>query len=63
MINKIKHFFEGNKRKTTKYKGFSDFFMNAPGKIKKEVITEAAHRANEDQLKVFNKVRAKGCYE
>lgn len=60
MIDKIKHFFGVEKGKTPKYGGFSDFFMNAPEKTKKEVITEAAHKANEDQLRVFNKARTEG---
>lgn len=59
MINKITKFFKGEKEKTAKYGGFSDFFIHAPREAKEKVIAEAAHKANEDQLKVFNEARVK----
>lgn len=56
MINKIKQLFKKKEvLKPEKYTGLSDFFLNASTTEKKEVIREAAKRANEDQLKVFNK--------
>ncbi len=42
-----------------KYAGFSDFFIRASSDEKKKVITEAARRANADQLEVFEKARIK----
>jgi hypothetical protein len=59
MINKITQFFKGNKEENHKYKGLSDFFRHAPKETKEKVIAEAARRANEDQLKVFNDARVK----
>lgn len=46
-------------KKTKEYSGISDFLLNASDAEKKEVITEAAKRANDDQLKVFNAARLK----
>ena len=55
MINKVKNFFKRNQNNKSKDGGFSDFFTNASDKVKREIIIEAARKANEDQLKVFNK--------
>lgn len=38
---------------TKKYESLSDFFMNAPADEQRRIFTEAAHRANEDQMKIF----------
>ena len=60
MIKAIKNLFSSKKAdKNRKYSGFSDFFQHAPENEKKEVITEAARRANEDQFNVFTKARIK----
>lgn len=59
MIKKITEFFKGKKEENTKYSGFSDFFKHAPKGAKERVIAEAARKANEDQLKVFNEARIK----
>ena len=40
-----------------KYKGLSDFFMHAPADEQKKVFTEAARKANEDQMKVFKQAQ------
>lgn len=47
------------KRKTAIYEGLADFFLHAPVDEKKKVIKEAAHKANEDQLKVYKEARLK----
>lgn len=57
MIEAIKKLFATKKK--TKYSGFSDFFLHAPEDVKKEVITEAARKSNEDQLKIFKKSHLK----
>ena len=57
MIQAIKKIF--NKNKDRNYKGFSDFFLNAPEKAKKDVITEAVRKANKDQLELFKRARLK----
>ena len=44
---------------TYKAEGFSDFFRNAPEEAKEKVLKEAAHRANEDQRRVFEQVQLK----
>ncbi len=47
----------------TKYKEksgrFSDFFLHTSDNEKKEVLKEAARRANEEQREVFMKARLK----
>jgi len=47
---------EGN---VSVYEGLSDFFLRAPVDEKKKIIEKAAHKANEDQSKVFNEARLK----
>lgn len=47
---------EGN---VSTYEGLSDFFLRAPVDEKKKVIETAAHKANEDQNRVFNEARLK----
>jgi hypothetical protein len=42
-----------DKKCKSKYGSFSEFFLNASDKEKKEVITKAARQANEEQRKVF----------
>jgi len=59
MIHQITSFFTRKKGKATTYSGFSDFFMHAPKEAKEKVIAEAARKANEDQLKIFNEARMK----
>jgi len=36
---------------------FSEFFLRASEEEIKKVLTEAAHKANEDQLRLFKKSR------
>ncbi|HYC34304.1 MAG TPA: hypothetical protein VEC13_01075 [Candidatus Paceibacterota bacterium] len=43
----------------SKYKGFSDFMLHASLEEKKKVIAEAAHKSNEDQMKVFQESKLK----
>lgn len=49
--------------KKTKYKEksgrFSDFFLHTPDKEKKEILREAARKANEEQREIFMKSRLK----
>ena len=52
-------FRDKNEVSTEKYSGLSDFFLRAPAKEKREVIGEAARKANEDQYEVFEKARLK----
>ena len=60
MIQQIKNFFKGKTEvKTREYTGFSDFFLHAPLEEQKRVITEAAQKANEDQMKVFKEAQLK----
>jgi len=58
MIKILKNLFNKGE-KDRKYKGFSDFFLHAPEDVKREVITEAARKANEDQSELFTKARLK----
>jgi len=58
----LKNLFENNESPARtpylkEYKGFSDFFLNAPNKEKIVVFTEAARRANEDQRNTIEKAR------
>lgn len=58
MKKMIKKLFNGKKdTDLSEYKGFSDFFLRAPENTKKEVIAEAARKANEDQMKVFKQAQ------
>ncbi len=60
MIRTITRLFKGkNKESASEYAGLSDFLLRASSDEKKRIITEAAHRANEDQFKVFSKARLK----
>ncbi|MEK9131412.1 MAG: hypothetical protein AAB447_00705 [Patescibacteria group bacterium] len=60
MIKKIKAFFMTKKPESLeKYTGVSDFMVHASYDTKKKVFTEAARRANEDQLKTFREARLK----
>ena len=55
----LKKLFAGKKNTDlSQYKGFSDFFLHAPENIKREVIAEAARKANEDQMKVFKQAQS-----
>ncbi|MBI2444364.1 MAG: hypothetical protein HYV42_03965 [Candidatus Magasanikbacteria bacterium] len=38
---------------------FSDFFLHASDEQKRKVFTEAAKRANEEQMEVFKKLHLK----
>jgi hypothetical protein len=60
MIQQIKNFFKGKAAaKPREYSGLSDFLLHAPLEEQKRVITEAAHKANEDQMKVFKAAQIK----
>lgn len=60
MLKSIKNMFSRNQTKSVSdYAGFSDFFLNAPADLKKKVITDAAKKANEDQLELFNRANLK----
>lgn len=60
MIKKLKIYLGfGPKRTISDYSGFSDFFLHAPDEEKKQVIKEAAERANSDQMKIFKEARFK----
>ena len=59
MITAIKNFFGGKKSEAVEYTGLADFFLHASSNEKKKVITEAARKANDDQLKVFNEALLK----
>jgi len=56
MIDMIKNIFKRkNKGNDSEYTGLSDFLLRASPEEKKKIITEAARRANSDQLEIFNK--------
>ena len=58
MKNMIKNLFKGKKTdETRKYNSASDFFMHASADEQKRVFTEAARKANEDQMKVFKRAQ------
>lgn len=59
MIQAIKNIFKKKNDELAEYKGMADFFLRAPDDLKKKVMTEAARRANEDQMKVFQEARLK----
>ena len=60
MIKTITRFFRPkNRENTSEYAGLSDFLLRASSDEKKKIITEAAHRSNEDQFKVFSKAQLK----
>lgn len=60
MMDKIKNLFKNKKaEEVKKYTSASDFFMHAPADEQKKVFTEAARRANEDQMKIFQEARMK----
>jgi hypothetical protein len=60
MINKLKNLFKRRKMEDSKkYEGLSDFFTRAPADEQKKVFTEAARRANEDQMKIFKEAGIK----
>lgn len=60
MISRIINFFKGKKAiKPREYSGLSDFLLHAPLEEQKKAIAKAAHKANEDQLKVFEAARLK----
>lgn len=60
MIAMLKKLFTFRKNTDlSEYSGFSDFFLRASEDTKKKVITEAARKANEDQLKVFKDAQLK----
>lgn len=60
MKNLLASLFGGKTERTSSvYEGFSDFFLRAPVDEKKKVITEAAHKANEDQRRVLQESRLK----
>lgn len=54
----LKNIFKGKKTEAPeKYNGLSDFLMRAPADEQKRVFTEAARKANEDQMKVFKRAQ------
>ena len=55
---KLPNFFRKTKQKE-KTKGFSEFFHHASPVEKIKVFTEAARRANEEQLEVFTRSQLK----
>lgn len=60
MISQLMNLFKGKKAtKPREYSGLSDFFLHAPLEEQIRVITEAAQKANEDQMKVFEAARLK----
>jgi len=58
MFTKVLNIFKKPK-KTEKYTGFSDFFLNASPKEIEAVVKEAAHKSNEDQQETFRKSQLK----
>lgn len=58
MLMKLINFFKRNGKKT-KSGRFSDFFLYATEKEKKEVLKEAARKANKDQRELFSSSRLK----
>ncbi len=59
MMNKLKNLFKKKNDELAEYKGVADFFLRAPDDLKKKVVAEAARRANEDQMKIFQEARMK----
>ncbi|MFA6554537.1 MAG: hypothetical protein WCS89_03440 [Candidatus Paceibacterota bacterium] len=60
MLNKLKNIFRRKKSEDTKkYESLSDFFMHAPADEQKKVFTEAARKANEDQMRIFKQAQLK----
>ena len=58
MMKLLKSIFKSKETKgPEKYKGLSDFLMHAPLDEQKKVFTEAARKANEDQMKVFKQAQ------
>lgn len=43
--------------KRPEIRSFSDFFLHATDAEKEAVLTKAAHRANEEQLRVFTEAK------
>jgi len=59
-MKQIITFFKGRKAsRAREYTGLSDFLLHAPLEEQKKAIARAAHKANEDQLKVFEAARLK----
>ena len=60
MIERLKTLFKGSKQKgISGYAGLSDFLVHAPEERKKAVFSEAARRANKDQMETFVKSQIK----
>lgn len=60
MIQKILNLFMPKTHKIAqKYSGLSDFMLNATPEEQKQVFTQAAQKANEDQMKVFREAQLK----
>lgn len=58
MKKMLKKLFAGKKNTDlSQYNGFSDFFLRASENTKKEVIAEAARKANEDQMKIYKQAQ------
>ncbi len=51
-------FARANKRRK-EYKGLADFLLHASADEQNKVFTEAARKANEDQMKVFKQAQMK----
>jgi len=58
-MNFFKIFKINKEERKESFHGFSDFFLHASEERKKEVIKEAAERANEEQMEIFNRSRIK----
>jgi hypothetical protein len=58
MIKMLKNIFKIKEAKgPEKYSGLSDFLMRAPADEQKRVFTEAARKANEDQMKIYKQAQ------
>lgn len=58
MMKKLKNIFKGKEaQENPKYTGLSDFFTHAPLDEQKRILTEAARKANEDQMRVFKQAQ------
>lgn len=55
LANLFKIFYKGNE--SYKATGFSDFFRSASSEEKRQVLTEAARKANQDQKRVFEEAQ------
>ena len=59
ILEKIAAFLKLKLGKPKEYKGLADFVLRASKVEKERVFTEAAEKANEDQLRVFKEAELK----